>query len=147
VDHHPELTIFVDDEKVVVTTNTLTLREILDGAGLDSTEHLLFEERGVDEVRYSNPDDQVPVRDGLRLRTRRKIHIHVNGRERTVDHDVLTFDEVVHLAPNLPPLTEGTEYRVTFSGAVLPKEGDLIQGETVQVKDGTEFRVSPTNRS
>ncbi len=145
--NHPEVTFFVDDERIVVHTNSLTVREILDDAGLDSAEHLLFEERGAEEVRYSNPDDGVPLRDGLRLRTRRKIHIYVNGRERTVDHKVLTFDEVVQLAPNLPPLTEDTEYRVTFSGAVRPKDGDLIAKETVEVKDGTEFRVSPTNRS
>jgi hypothetical protein len=75
-------------------------------------------------------------------------HVIVNGRERTVDHDVLTYDQVVALAPNLPPPVEGVEYHVTYRHAVAPKkEGDLIQGETVTVKNGTEFVVEPGNRS
>jgi len=75
-------------------------------------------------------------------------YITVNGRERTVDHDKLTYDEVAALAPNLPPLVDGREYIVTYRNAVAPKaEGDLIPGETVTVKNGTEFVVEPGNRS
>ena len=75
-------------------------------------------------------------------------HITVNTRPRTVDHDKLTYEQVVELAPNLPPLTDGGEYIVTYSHAVAPKEhGDLIPGETVTIKDGTEFVVEPSNRS
>lgn len=78
----------------------------------------------------------------------RDFHIIVNTRERTVEHDVLTYKEVVALAPNLPPLKEGMEYIVTYRHAVAPKhEGDLIEGETVTVKNGTEFVVEPGNRS
>jgi hypothetical protein len=74
-------------------------------------------------------------------------HIRVNTRERTVDHDVLTYAEVVALAPNLPPLKEGQEYIVTFIHAVKPEHGDLIEGETVTIRNGTEFVVEPGNRS
>ena len=75
-------------------------------------------------------------------------HIIVNARERTVSHDVLTYDEVVALAPNLPPPGEGVEYHVTYRGAIAPKEdGDLVKGESVTVKNGTQFVVEPGNRS
>lgn len=77
-------------------------------------------------------------------------HILVNGRERTVESDRLTYDQVVALAPNLPPPTPGVEYDydVTYTGAVEPKkDGDLIAGETVTIKNGTHFVVSPSNRS
>lgn len=74
-------------------------------------------------------------------------HIIVNGREKTVDHQTLTFDEVVALAPNLPPPGEGVQYTVTFEHAEQPKSGTLIQGERVVIKDGTQFVVTATNRS
>lgn len=75
-------------------------------------------------------------------------HINVNGRERTVPSNVLTFNEVVALAPNLPPPGDGVEYHVTYEHAVAPKEnGDLVQGETVTIKNGTHFVVAPGNRS
>jgi hypothetical protein len=78
----------------------------------------------------------------------REYRITVNGRERTVDHDKLTYEEVVALAPNLPPLQDGREYIVTYRNAVAPKaDGDLIPGETVTIKDGSEFVVEPGNRS
>lgn len=77
----------------------------------------------------------------------RDFHIKVNSRERVVENDVLTYREVVALS-NLPPLQDGMEYIVTYKRAVAPKhEGDLIEGETVTVKDGTEFVVEPGNRS
>jgi len=74
-------------------------------------------------------------------------HIIINGRERTVTHDVLTFNQVVVLA-NYPPPKDGVEYQVTYEHAVSPKHaGDMIQGETVTVKNGTKFVVEPGNRS
>ena len=82
------------------------------------------------------------------IKAHHEFHIIVNTRERAVDHDVLTYSEVVALAPNLPPLAEGGEYIVSYRHAVAPKvDGDLIEGETVTVRNGTEFVVEPGNRS
>lgn len=78
---------------------------------------------------------------------RHSYHINVNGRDRTVETDILTYDQVVALAPNLPPPGDNVAYDVTFTGAVDPKDGDLIAGESVTIKDGTHFVVSPSNRS
>jgi len=74
-------------------------------------------------------------------------HVIVNGREKTVDHQLLTFNEVVALAPNLPPPSDTVEYKVVFEHAEDPKSGTLIQGESVLVKNGTQFVVTATNRS
>lgn len=147
--NHPELTFFVNDEAIVVHTTSLTVRDILDDAGLAVGEHLLIKhEHHGGEIVYANPDEAVPLHEGLRLHTRPRVfHIVVNGRERTVDSDVVTYEKVVALAPNLPPPSEGVEYNVTFSNAVSPREGDLIAGESVIVKNGTHFVVSPSNRS
>lgn len=71
--------------------------------------------------------------------------IYVNGVEKTVDHEVLTYDEVVRLA--FPQPTPGTIYTVSFEKAKEPKEGELVAGQTVTIKPETEFDVDDTGRS
>jgi hypothetical protein len=71
--------------------------------------------------------------------------IFVNGIEKDVNHDVLTFEEIVVLAEGEPkPLTI---YSVTFSHGKDPKEGELVAGQSVTVKNNTEFDVDDTGRS
>ena len=74
-------------------------------------------------------------------------HIIVNAREKTVERNVLSFNEVVLLAPNLPPPGPLVDYKVSYRHAVQPKDGTLIDGETVMIRNGSEFVVSATNRS
>ena len=71
--------------------------------------------------------------------------IFVSGVEKTVDHDVLTYDEVVRLFIAQP--VEGTIYAVSFERAKDPKEGDLVAGQSVKIKQNTEFDVDDTGRS
>ena len=71
--------------------------------------------------------------------------IYVNGVERTVDHEVLTYDEVVRLFVAEPVL--GTIYAVSFEHAKEPKEGELVAGGSVEIKQNTEFDVDDTGRS
>jgi hypothetical protein len=71
-------------------------------------------------------------------------NIHVNGQHKTVDHNILDYDEVVLLAFPDP----GTKvYSVTFEKAEEPKEGELVKGQSVEIRDGTEFDVDPTGES
>lgn len=71
--------------------------------------------------------------------------VFVNGVEKTVHHDVLTYDEVVRLF--VDPPVEGTIYAVSFEHAEKPKEGDLVAGQHVTIKQDTEFDVDDTGRS
>lgn len=71
--------------------------------------------------------------------------IYVNGVEKIVDHDVLTYAEVVSLFIAQP--VEGTIYAVTFEHAKKPREGDLVEGDVVEIKQNTEFDVDDTGRS
>ena len=71
--------------------------------------------------------------------------IHVNGTEKVVDHDVLTFTEVVDLA--FPSHDPATIFSVTFSHGREPKEGELLDGGSVTIKSNTEFDVDDTGRS
>lgn len=71
--------------------------------------------------------------------------IHVNGIEKTVDHEVVTFSDVVNLA--FPSHDPATIFSVTFSHAKEPKEGELVDGGSVTIKNNTEFDVDDTGRS
>jgi len=71
--------------------------------------------------------------------------VAVNGTPTTVDHEVLSYDEVVRLAfPNPDP---NTIYSVSFEHAKEPKEGELLSGQSVTIKENTEFDVDDTGRS
>jgi Multiubiquitin len=71
--------------------------------------------------------------------------ITVNGVEHTVDHEVLSFDEVVAFAfPNADP---NIIFSVSFDHAKEPKEGELLKGQAVTIKQNTEFDVDDTGRS
>lgn len=75
----------------------------------------------------------------------KQYRIYVDGTEKTVTTNVLSFEEVVNIAyPNRDPLTI---YRVTFEKAKEPHEGRLLAGQSVEIKNGTEFDVTLVGRS
>lgn len=71
--------------------------------------------------------------------------VFVNGVEKLVDQEVLTYEEVVHLFIVQP--VEGTIYSVSFEHGKEPKEGELVAGQSVTIKQNTEFDVDDTGRS
>jgi hypothetical protein len=75
-------------------------------------------------------------------------HIIVNGQKKEVGTNVLSYDDVVNLAfDNNPPKGENVVITVTFSKAEDDKQGTLIEGQRVEIKNGTIFNVKATDRS
>ena len=75
--------------------------------------------------------------------------IFVNGRERTVSDSVLTFAQVIALAPptDVTP-SANTVFTVTYSKGDDQKPlGSLVDGGSVKIKNGMHFNVSATDRS
>ncbi len=145
---HREEVFFVNDEPIVVRTDRLTVREILDDAGLSPADHVLFAHRDGAEVAIGALETPVILRQGMRFTARRvSWNVWVNGDEVIVNGDVLTFDRIVGYAKGLPAPQPGVEYTVGFEKAVHPRAGTLIAGESVRIKNGTQFEVSATNRS
>jgi hypothetical protein len=73
------------------------------------------------------------------------VTIIVNGRKKEVPKGDLSFSQVVALSglPNDP----NTIFTVTYRRGEGNKEGTLVQGESVKVKEGMIFDVTPTNKS
>lgn len=77
-----------------------------------------------------------------------RIMIKVNSREREIDHRVLTYWEVVKLAyPEAVP-SDQIIYSIDYaSGPRQNPNGSLVEGQSVIVKEGMKFYVTPTDKS
>lgn len=77
----------------------------------------------------------------------RLFELIVNGTPENWRKSTISYDEVVRLAfPSDPSPT--TIYAVTYKrGPKANPEGSLVQGESVRVKSGMNFHVSPTGQS
>lgn len=72
--------------------------------------------------------------------------IWVNGRERELDYQRLTYDELCMLAHG-PGSLPGVATITFFRGPKSKPEGSLQAGESVRLKNGMSFTVVHTNRA
>lgn len=78
----------------------------------------------------------------------RKFRIIVNLEPKEVEQRILSFREVVALAYPNPDFKPTIIYTVTYKRAVAPAhEGSLVEGEKVEIKNGTIFNVTKTDKS
>ena len=83
---------------------------------------------------------------GSKPKHSKNFSIIVNGRRREVEEHKLTYIEVVQLAfPGEEP-SEQIIFTVTFSNR-HGKEGSLVAGEKVRIKNGMVFNVDRTDKS
>lgn len=77
------------------------------------------------------------------------VTIIVNTRPKTVEKNKeISFEEVVSLAyDGKPPTGPYIAFTVMYRRGHGNKEGSLVAGQTVKVKDGMIFNVSATDRS
>ncbi len=74
--------------------------------------------------------------------------IIVNLEEKKVESKVLTFADVVALAFPIPPTGIEVRFTISYKNAVAPaRQGDLVAGGTVEIKNGTIFNVTETGKS
>lgn len=76
------------------------------------------------------------------------VTIIVNTRKHSVERNKeISFEEVVALAYPNPPTGENVGFTVMYQRAHGNKDGTLVAGQTVKVKDGMIFDVTPTDLS
>jgi hypothetical protein len=71
--------------------------------------------------------------------------IIVNGREKKVGQDKLTFEQLVALAFENPPSGPNVVITVTYKSK--GKEGSLLPGQSVEIQNGMIFNVKATDKS
>ncbi|WP_136796027.1 multiubiquitin domain-containing protein [Desulfosediminicola ganghwensis] len=72
--------------------------------------------------------------------------IIVNGRPREVTEHHLTYLQVVQLAYPSETPAERVVFTVTYSNQ-HGRDGSLVEGQKVTIKNGTIFNVNKTDRS
>ena len=77
------------------------------------------------------------------------ITIIVNGRQKVVPRkEELSFAELVALAfNNNPPTGPNVVITVTYSKGEDGKQGTLLEGQSVRIKDEMVFNVTATDKS
>lgn len=77
----------------------------------------------------------------------KEIKIVVNGREKTVPKEDMSFMEIVALAYPNPQTGPNIAYTVSYRRGHGNKTGTLVEGDTIKVKDGMIFDVTKTDKS
>ncbi len=78
----------------------------------------------------------------------KSIRIVVNGREKTVDGDEVTYDDIIDIAFPNGGRGDLIEYTVAYTyGGGRKTEGIVKERDRVKIKNGTEFLVERTDRS
>ena len=74
--------------------------------------------------------------------------ITVNGRQRRVESEELSFDELVDFSLDDPDRGPQIVFTITFreGGGRIP-EGELDEGQRLKVRDGTIINVTRTDQS
>lgn len=79
---------------------------------------------------------------------KKEFTITVNTREKIWDKKEISYEEVVVLAYGVYDNDEKVVYTVSFSkGDESHKEGSLVKGVSVKIKNGMIFNVSRSNKS
>lgn len=75
-------------------------------------------------------------------------HIVVNGTQKIVEVEEVSYERAIELAFENPPTGPNVRFKVAFrnAGGRRP-EGTLTRGQSVKIKDGTVFDVTPTDQS
>jgi hypothetical protein len=148
-----DVTVHVNTKAVNLPSHKVTGEEIKKAAvdqgvetQLDS--ELTEEAHGEHPARTIKDGEEIAVNDqSAFLAKPRVITIYVNTKEKEVSERELRFDKVVELAQPLPS-GPNYEYTIDYRRAAGKKEkGELLPGESVEIKDGTIFDVTPTDKS
>ena len=86
--------------------------------------------------------------DQMLTKNKHEITILVNGEEKIVKKERISYEEAIILAYGSYDSSEGVTYTVTYyKGQSHHPNGVLVEGQSVMVKKGMRINVTKTNRS
>ena len=81
-------------------------------------------------------------------KSQRQTTVIVNGREKRVAGETITFEQVIALAFEAPPTGPNVLFTVTYrKGHGNKPEGSLVAGQEIKLKEGEIFNVTATDKS
>ncbi|MER8478588.1 multiubiquitin domain-containing protein [Mesorhizobium sp. M1148] len=152
----PEFLSFEGDRTFSLTVNErgwewgaakLSAADIYRYASIDEELELILDSAG-DAVIPADGEVTLGGQGVERIRSReaKTVVIKVNGRPRTVPKKKLSYREVALLAyPDAD--FEKFKYTITYLKGVHGAEGDLVEGEKIEVKNGMVFNVRRSDKS
>ena len=73
--------------------------------------------------------------------------IVVNGRSKKWPKDAISYDELVALSGLPPPSGPNPGFTITFHNNPDHSDGTVVPGQSVNVRNGMIFNVTPTTQS
>ena len=140
----------IDDDKYLVQKAALTGRELLLLAEKDpDCSRVFFLKCCGTKIEIALDEHISLLKSGVeRFKTGAESEIIVNGRSRSVSEPEITFAAVVALAFGDTPSAVNTIFTVTYkNGPTVNPQGPMVRGDTVKVKCGMIFNVTPTDKS
>lgn len=126
---------------------TILAADIYRHGGIEEDLELILDSAG-DAVIPADSEVRLDGDSVERIRSRepKTVTIKVNGRPRTVEKRRHSYREIAAIAyPN--PDFEKFNYTITYLHGVHGAEGDLVEGETIEVKNGMVFNVRRSDKS
>jgi hypothetical protein len=110
----------------------------------------LFREVAGDRQDVLVPRDvsHIGLTEDVHFYSQKDFRLIVNLEEKLVTRKKQSFSDIVKLAYPTPPSGNEISYKVTYrKGPPANPKGSLVEGESVQVKNGMVFDVAPTDKS
>lgn len=126
---------------------TISAADLRRYAQIDNDRELVLDSDGDAVIA---PDAQIDLAgrgvERVRSREAKTVTIKVNGRPRVVEKRRYTYREIAMIAyPNAD--FENFHYTTTYLHGVDGAEGDLVEGESIAVKNGMVFNVRRSDKS
>lgn len=110
----------------------------------------LFREVGGGQEDQPVPRDDTPIHltEDEHFYSQKDFRLIVNLEEKFVVKKKQSFDDIVKLAYPTPPPGSTPDYTVVYrKGPPANPKGSLVQGQSVKVKNGMTFDVTPSDKS
>lgn len=126
---------------------TIAAADVYRYGGIDP-DHELVLDSDADAVIAPDGEIDLTANGAERVRSRvpRTVKIKVNGRSREVEKRRHTYREIAAIAYPNPDFAQ-FNYTITYLHGVGGAEGDLVEGETIMVRNGMVFNVRRSDKS
>jgi hypothetical protein len=76
-----------------------------------------------------------------------QVTIVVNGRSKKWDKETISYQELVTLSGLPLPSGQNPGFTITYHNGPNHTDGSVVPGQSVEVRNGMIFNVTPTNQS